>query len=48
MQVGNLEDAKSYKTLANLEAALAKLGFTGHNHRWLRAYTSTGRVTERR
>ncbi len=39
----NDKGVRSYKTLANLEAALQKLGFS--DHRYIVAYTATGRAT---
>lgn len=41
--INNLDECKSYATLANLEKALAKLGFDSLPR--LICYTSTGRAT---
>lgn len=39
----NEKSVRSYKTVANLEAAIERLGFK--DHRYIVAYTATGRAT---
>lgn len=41
----NIDNAKSYKTEANLVKGLEKLGFTGHDHRHLVVCNREGRFT---